>query len=83
MRDIPEKSLPFLRDLRRPISMPCGTIPTPATRIRKIHRLPSSSSSHRAFFTHMGHDLDHAATEATLRPHRLAYDGLQLRFEIA
>ncbi len=38
----------------------------------------------RAFFTHMGHDLDHAATEAALPPHiRLAYDGLKLDFNIA
>jgi phosphoribosyl 1,2-cyclic phosphate phosphodiesterase len=38
----------------------------------------------RAFFTHMSHDLDHAATEAILPPHiRLAYDGLQLHFTIA
>jgi phosphoribosyl 1,2-cyclic phosphate phosphodiesterase len=32
----------------------------------------------------MSHDLDHAATEAALSPHiRLAYDGLQIKFEIA
>ena len=38
----------------------------------------------RAFFTHISHDLDHAATEAELPPNvRLAYDGLQLTFEIA
>ncbi|MDP9050514.1 MAG: hypothetical protein M3O31_07290, partial [Acidobacteriota bacterium] len=38
----------------------------------------------RAFFTHMSHDLDHAATDAILPPHiRLAYDGLQLQFDIA
>ncbi len=38
----------------------------------------------RAFFTHMGHELDHAATEAELPPHiRLAYDGLKIAFEIA
>ena len=38
----------------------------------------------RAFFTHMSHDLDHAATEAILPPHiRLAFDGLQISFEIA
>jgi len=31
----------------------------------------------RAFFTHIGHDLDHAATESQFPPHvRLAYDGL-------
>jgi len=38
----------------------------------------------RAYFTHMSHDLDHEATEAILPPHiRLAYDGLQLDFDIA
>jgi phosphoribosyl 1,2-cyclic phosphate phosphodiesterase len=38
----------------------------------------------RAFFTHMSHDLDHDTTNATLPPHiRLAYDGLQLTFDIA
>jgi phosphoribosyl 1,2-cyclic phosphate phosphodiesterase len=32
----------------------------------------------------MSHDLDHAATNATLPPHiRLAYDGLQIDFDIA
>ncbi len=38
----------------------------------------------RAFFTHMGHDIDHGPVEAALPPHiRLAYDGLKLDFEIA
>jgi phosphoribosyl 1,2-cyclic phosphate phosphodiesterase len=38
----------------------------------------------RAFFTHMSHDLDHDATNAILPPHiRLAYDGQQIKFEIA
>ena len=38
----------------------------------------------RAFFTHMSHDLDPAATAAALPPHiRLAYDGLQLHFNIS
>jgi phosphoribosyl 1,2-cyclic phosphate phosphodiesterase len=33
----------------------------------------------RAFFTHICHDLPHAATEAALPPHvRLAYDGLEI-----
>jgi phosphoribosyl 1,2-cyclic phosphate phosphodiesterase len=33
----------------------------------------------RAFFTHICHDLPHAATEATFPPHvRLAYDGLEI-----
>jgi phosphoribosyl 1,2-cyclic phosphate phosphodiesterase len=38
----------------------------------------------RAYFTHLSHGLDQEATEAGLPPHmRLAYDGLQLSFEIA
>src|SRR5436305_1422105 len=37
----------------------------------------------RAFFTHISHDLPHAATNAQLPPHvRLAHDGLKLEFEI-
>jgi len=37
----------------------------------------------RAFFTHISHDLPHAATNATLPPHvRLSYDGMKLEFEI-
>jgi phosphoribosyl 1,2-cyclic phosphate phosphodiesterase len=35
----------------------------------------------RAFFTHIAHELGHAATNATLPPHvKLAYDGLKLEF---
>jgi len=38
----------------------------------------------RAFFTHMSHDISHAEVDATLPPNvHLAYDGLQLEFEIA
>ena len=37
----------------------------------------------RAFFTHISHDLDHEATNASLPAHiRLAHDGLQLHFDI-
>ena len=33
----------------------------------------------RAYFTHIAHELAHAATNATLPPHvRLAHDGLKL-----
>ena len=38
----------------------------------------------RAFFTHISHDLEHDATNATLPGNiRLAHDGLQLTFDIA
>jgi phosphoribosyl 1,2-cyclic phosphate phosphodiesterase len=85
MSDIPPESLPLLQDLDILI-------------LDALRHQPHFSHSHveksvafidllkprRAFFTHMGHDLDHATTEATLPPHiRLAYDGLQIPFEIA
>jgi len=85
MSDLPEESVPLLQDLDILI-------------LDALRRDPHFSHSHldksiafveklkprRAYFTHMSHDLDHAATEATLPPHiRLAYDGLQLQFEIA
>ena len=85
MSDLPEESVPLLQDLDILI-------------LDALRRDPHFSHSHleksiafveklkprRAYFTHMSHDLDHAATEAALPPHiRLAYDGLQLQFEIA
>jgi phosphoribosyl 1,2-cyclic phosphate phosphodiesterase len=37
----------------------------------------------RAFFTHICHDLGHAATDAALPSGvRLAFDGMKLEFEI-
>src|SRR5277367_338246 len=37
----------------------------------------------RAFFTHICHDLPHAATNASLPPNvQLSYDGMKLEFEI-
>lgn len=42
-------------------------------------RLVGELAPRRAFFTHISHDLPHAATEASLPPNvRLAYDGLEL-----
>jgi phosphoribosyl 1,2-cyclic phosphate phosphodiesterase len=85
MSDIPEESIPLLQDLDVLI-------------LDALRRDPHFSHSHleksigfveklkprRALFTHMSHDLDHAATEAELPPHiRLAYDGQQITFEIA
>lgn len=46
-------------------------------------RLVEELAPRRALFTHICHDLPHAATEASLPPHvRLAYDGLELDLEI-
>ena len=49
-----------------------------------VHAIVEQLKPQRALFTHMSHDLDHDATNATLPNHmRLAYDGQQINFEIA
>jgi phosphoribosyl 1,2-cyclic phosphate phosphodiesterase len=84
LNDIPEASYPLLEGLdilvldalRR---QPHPTHSTLDNSIALVERIQPK----RAFFTHMSHDLDHAATDAILPPHiRLAYDGLQLTFNI-
>jgi len=85
MSDLPPESLALLQGLDVLILDALRKDPHPshshlAKSIEYVERL----QPRRAFFTHMGHDLDHAATEAELPPHiRLAYDGLQLHFDIA
>lgn len=85
MSDIPPESVPLLQDLD-------------VLMLDALRRQPHPSHSHlerslayveqlkpkRAFFTHISHDLDHSTIEAELPPNvQLAYDGLQLTFEIA
>jgi phosphoribosyl 1,2-cyclic phosphate phosphodiesterase len=66
----------FLDALRH---KPHPTHSTVANSLRTVEQLKPK----RAFFTHICHDLGHAATNATLPPHvRLAHDGLKLEFEI-
>ena len=82
--DIPPASKELLRGLdilfldalrRRPH-------PTHST-VENSVRLAEELRPKRAFFTHISHDLPHAATNATLPENvRLAYDGLKLEFEI-
>ena len=85
LSDIPAESLPLLTNLDILIldalrRQPHPTHSTLANSIALVERL----QPRRAFFTHMSHDLDHEATNSILPPHiRLAYDGLQLTFEIA
>jgi phosphoribosyl 1,2-cyclic phosphate phosphodiesterase len=85
MSDIPEISLPLLQDLDVLILDALRHDPHPShSHLEKSVALVEQLKPKRAFFTHMGHDLDHSATEAILPPHiRLAYDGLQINFEIA
>jgi len=58
---------------------PHPTHSTVANSLQIVDRL----KPRRTFFTHIAHDLPHAATNTALPPHvRLAYDGLKLEFEI-
>ena len=85
LSDIPEESFPLLENLDILIldalrRQPHPTHSTLDNSIALVERI----KPRRAFFTHMSHDLDHDPTNAVLPPHiRLAYDGLQLTFDIA
>ena len=85
MSDIPPESLSLLQDLDILILDALRRTPHPShSHVDRSVAFVEQLKPKRAFFTHISHDLDHEATEATLPPHiRLAHDGLQLRFEIA
>ncbi len=85
MSDIPPESLALLQGLDILILDSLRPEPHPShSHLAKSIAYVEQLKPRRAFFTHMGHDLDHHATEAALPPHiRLAYDGLKLDFDIA
>ena len=85
MSDIPEVSIPLLQNLDILVLDALRLTPHPShSHLEKSVAIVEQLKPQRAFFTHMGHDLDHATTNATLPPNiQLAYDGLQLQFEIA
>jgi phosphoribosyl 1,2-cyclic phosphate phosphodiesterase len=85
MSDIPDVSLPLLQNLDVLVLDALRREPHPShSHVDKSVAIVEQLKPQRAYFIHMGHDLDHASTEATLPPHiRLAYDGLQIQFEIA
>jgi phosphoribosyl 1,2-cyclic phosphate phosphodiesterase len=85
MSDIPPESVPLLQGLDILILDALRPKPHPShSHLEKSIGFVDLLKPKRAFFTHMGHDIDHATTEAALPPHiRLAYDGLKLNFEIA
>jgi phosphoribosyl 1,2-cyclic phosphate phosphodiesterase len=85
MSSIPEESLAQLQDLDILIldALRHDAHPTHSNVANSL-RIVEQLKPRRTFFTHMGHDLDHAATDTALPPQvRLAYDGLKLDFEIA
>ena len=85
MSDLPPESVPLLQDLDILILDALRRQPHPShSHLERSLAYVEKLKPKRAFFTHISHDLDHAATEAELPPHvQLAYDGLQLTFEIA
>lgn len=85
MSDIPAETLPLLQGLDVLILDALRREPHPShSHLEKSIAFVEALQPRRAFFTHISHDLDHEATERTLPPHiRLAYDGLQLSFDIA
>jgi phosphoribosyl 1,2-cyclic phosphate phosphodiesterase len=82
---IPAESIPLLADLDILVLDALRREPHPThSSLDNSIKLVEQLKPRRAFFTHMSHDLDHEATDATLPPHiRLAYDGLQLTFDIS
>jgi phosphoribosyl 1,2-cyclic phosphate phosphodiesterase len=85
MSDIPDVSVPLLQNLDVLILDALRRNPHPShSHLEKSVAIVEKLKPKRAFFTHMSHELDHDTTNAQLPPYiRLAYDGLQLNFEIA
>lgn len=84
MSDIPEKGMALLEGLDILILDALRKEPHPShSHLAKSVAFVDRLKPRRAFFTHIGHDLDHAATNAELPSHiRMAHDGLKLEFEI-
>ncbi len=84
MKTIPESSLPLLENLDvmildglRPQEHPSHS------NLEEALQWVELVKPRRAWLTHMSHEVDHAATEATFPPHvRLSYDGLRIPIEI-
>ena len=84
MSDIPEESMERLQGLDVLILDTLRRDPHPShSHLAKSIGYVEKLKPKRAYFTHIGHELDHEGTEAELPPNiRLAYDGLKLDFEI-
>jgi phosphoribosyl 1,2-cyclic phosphate phosphodiesterase len=84
LSDIPQSSLPLLRDLDILILDALRRQPHPThSHLENSIALVEKIKPKRAFFTHISHDLDHNSTNASLPSHiRLAHDGLKLHFEL-
>ena len=85
LSDLHPDSLPLLKDLDVLILDTLRREPHPShSHLSKSIEIVEQLKPRRAWFTHMSHDLDHDATEASLPLNiRLGYDGLQIDFDIA
>jgi len=84
MNGIPDASFALLENLDVLIIDALRRAPHPShSHLEQTIAFVEKIKPRSAWFTHMCHDLGHAATEAILPPHiRLAYDGLRIPFEI-
>src|SRR5215813_12991565 len=82
--EVPTESLEQLRDLDILFLDALRYKPHPThSTVEQSLKIIDAVKPKRAFFTHICHELPHAATEGTLPPNvRLAYDGMKLEFEI-
>ena len=85
LNDIPESSLPLLKDLDILVLDALRREPHPShAHVEKAIELVRQIKPRRALFTHISHDLDHETTNQSLPPGiDLAFDGQQLSFDIA
>ena len=85
MSDLPPEAYPMLENLDILILDALRREPHPShSHLAKSIAFVERIRPRRAFFTHLSHDLDQAATDASLPANiSLAYDGLQLTFDIA
>ena len=83
--DIPQESMEQLRGLDVLFLDALRHRPHPThSNVENSLRLVEALKPKRAFFTHISHDLGHAATNALLPSNvRLAHDGLKLQFQIS
>ncbi|SEC17382.1 MBL fold metallo-hydrolase [Terriglobus roseus] len=85
MSDLPEASYDRLRDLDIVVLDALRREPHPShSHLDKSIAIAQRIGAKQTYFTHISHDLEHAATEAGLPDGiHMAYDGLQLNFDTA
>ena len=84
MSDIPEASLEMLRGVEVLVLDALRKTPHPShANVERATQYIDRIGPRVAYFTHISHELGHAATEAELPSHiRMAYDGLRIPIEL-